>query len=167
MQDSARKLAASGADFLICPDNTVHAALDLLAPSSPLPWLHIVDVVAKEASERGYRQIGVMGTQWLVDSGIYPRRFGAFGLSCELPERADCLELSRIIMEELVCGSVRKESIAYAQSVVQKLRDAGCDAVALACTELPLILNDANSALPTLDSTRLLARAALKQAVGH
>lgn len=81
------------------------------------------------------------------------------------PSDAEREEISHIIMEELVCGVFKPESAAYAQGVIARLKDRGCDAVILGCTELPLILSDANSPLPTLDSTRLLARAALQRAV--
>jgi aspartate racemase len=165
MLDSARKLAAIGADFLICPDNTIHQAWALVAPHSPLPWLHIADVVAAEAAQRGFRRLGLTGTRWLVASEVYPERLAAQGLACVRPGDAARDEVDRIIMEELVAGVVKASSVAYLQSVIAQLRDQGCDAVILGCTELPLVLGDANSALPTLDSTRLLARAALRRAI--
>jgi len=76
-------------------------------------------------------------------------------------------EINRIIMDELVCGVFKVEAVAYFQRVCARMKDAGCDAVVLGCTEIPLIMNDANSPLPTLDSTRLLARAALRRAVAR
>ncbi len=164
MLSSARKLAAAGADFLVCPDNTIHQALHLVLPRSPLPWLHIAEVVAAHAASRGFRQVGVLGTRWLVDSEVYPRALEAAGLAAVRPEPAERAELGRLIMDELVRGVVRPESTAALQRMIEGLKARGCDAVALGCTELPLVLNDANSALPTLDSTRLLARAALRRA---
>jgi aspartate racemase len=166
MLASAEKLARSGADFLICPDNTIHRALGAVEPRSPLPWLHIAEVVAAEAAERGYRRIGVTGTRWLVGSEIYPEKLAAHGLAAMRPTDAECDEVNRIIMDELVCSVFKPESVARVQHVIARLKEAGCDAVVLGCTELPLIIDDANSALPTLDSTRLLARAALRRAVG-
>jgi aspartate racemase len=165
MLSSARKLANSGADFLICPDNTIHRALPYVEPRSPLPWLHIAEVVAEQASERGFRRIGLTGTRWLVESEIYPEKFAAHGMECVRPNPAARQEISRIIMDELVCGVFKPGSVAYVQRVIARMKEEGCDAVVLGCTELPLILNDANSGLPTLDSTRLLARAALRRAV--
>jgi aspartate racemase len=164
MLGSARKLASAGADFLICPDNTIHQAFAYVEPKSPLPWLHIAEVVALEASERGYKRLGLMGTRWLVDSAVYPEKLAARGLQCIRPEAPERDEMSRIIMDELVCGIVKPEGISYFQSVIQRFREQGCDAVILGCTEIPLIVNDGNSALPILDSTRLLARAALRRA---
>jgi aspartate racemase len=168
MLASARKLQRAGADVLICPDNTIHQAFAYVQPRSPLPWLHIAEVVASTARERGYRRIGLTGTHWLVDSDVYPDKLGAQGIACVKPDAQDRDIMGRIIMGELVCGIVRPESVAALQSVIQRLKDQDCDAVILGCTELPLILNDDNAALPTLDSTRLLARAALRMAVmGH
>ena len=166
MLDSARKLAAAGADFLICPDNTVHQAFDRVAPRSPRPWRDIAEVVGAEAVRRGFERVGLVGTRWLVASGVYPDKLGARGVECVRPGAASCDAIDRIIMDELVRGELRAESVACLQQVFAQLRDAGCDAVILGCTEIPLLMNDANSPLPTLDSTRLLARAALRRAAG-
>ncbi|NPV22633.1 aspartate/glutamate racemase family protein [Bradyrhizobium aeschynomenes] len=165
MLASARKLAAAGADFLICPDNTIHQALPLVLPRSPLPWLDIADEVAKEAVRRGYRRVGITGTRWLVDSNVYPHSLSAHGLSFERPDEADRITANRIIMDELVDGRFEPGSIAAFQAIIARLKAKGCDAVALGCTEIPLIIDDSNSPLPTLDSTRLLARAALARAL--
>jgi aspartate racemase len=165
MLGSAEKLARIGANFLICPDNTIHQAMPLVEPRSPLPWLHIAEVVAAEASARGYRRLGITGTRWLVESEVYPEKLAAGGLAFLRPdgdERATC---NRIIMDELVYARFKPESVAFFQSVIARMKEDGCDAVILGCTEIPLIISDANSPLPTLDSTRLLARAALKRAV--
>lgn len=162
---SAHKLARAGADFLICPDNTIHQAMDAVLPRSPLPWLHIAEVVAAEAAGRGFRKLGITGTRWLIDSEVYPQKIEARGLSWARPTEAERDETSRIIMDELVQGVFRPEAIAAYQRVMERMKEAGCDAVILGCTEIPLIMNDGNSPLPTLDSTRLLARAALKRAV--
>jgi aspartate racemase len=165
MLSSADKLAKIGADFLICPDNTIHQALPHVEPRSPLPWLHIAEVVAAEAVERGFRRLGLTGTRWLVDSEIYPDKLSARGLEYVRPTPAERDEVNRIIMEELVYGVFKPEAVAWFRRVMGRMRDEGCDAVVLGCTEIPLIMNDSNSPLPTLDSTRLLARAALRRAV--
>jgi aspartate racemase len=166
MLDSANKLARAGADFLVCPDNTIHEALPLVLPESPRPWLHIAEVVADEARARGFGRVGITGTAWLVRSDVYPSRLGAVGIEAVRPSDQDRDTTSRIIMSELVRGQFRRESIVELEGVVQRLAARGCDAVVLGCTELPLVLGDRNSPVPTLDSTRLLARAALRHAVG-
>ena len=165
MLSSAGKLARAGADFLICPDNTIHQAMALLLPRSPLPWLHIAEVVAAEAAARGYRKLGITGTRWLIDSEVYPQKIEAQGLAWLRPTDAERDETNRIIMDELVQGVLTAEAVAAYQRVMGRMKKEGCDAVILGCTEIPLIMNDGNSPLPTLDSTRLLARAALKRAV--
>ena len=165
MLSSAEKLFRAGADFLICPDNTIHQALRFVEPESPLPWLHIAEVVAAKAVGRGFRRLGVTGTRWLVDSEVYPEKLGARGLTSMRPNAAERDEINRIIMDELVRGLFKPEAVAAFQRVFTRMKDAGCDAVVLACTEIPLIMSDANSPLPTLDSTRLLAQAALRRAV--
>ena len=165
MLSSAGKLARAGADFLISPDNTIHQAMALLLPRSPLPWLHIAEVVAAEAATRGYRKLGITGTRWLIDSEVYPQKIEAQGLAWLRPTDAERDETNRIIMDELVQGVLTAEAVAAYQRVMGRMKKEGCDAVILGCTEIPLIMNDGNSPLPTLDSTRLLARAALKRAV--
>lgn len=164
MLASARKLQAAGAGFLVCPDNTIHQAFGLVEPRSPLPWLHIADVVADAAAARGYRRLGLTGTTWLVGSDVYPARLASRGMECVRPADAERDAMGRIIMDELVRGVFRPESIAVFQAAIHRFREQGCDAVILGCTEIPLIIDDGNSALPVLDSTRLLARAALRRA---
>ena len=165
MLSSAQKLAAIGADFLICPDNTIHQALPYIESRSPRPWLHIAEVVAANAVDRGFRRIGLTGTRYLVESQVYPEKLAARGVAYLRPADDERQEINRIIFDELVYGIFKPEAIAYFQRVISRMKHEGCDAVVLGCTEIPLIMNDGNSPLPTLDSTRLLARAALRRAV--
>jgi aspartate racemase len=165
MLSSSEKLAKIGADFLICPDNTIHQALPHVLGRSPRPWLHIAEVVAAEAKERGFRRIGLTGTRYLVDSEVYPEKLTARGLEYLRPQPAERDEINRIIFDELVYGVFKPEAVSHFQGVIGRMKREGCDAVVLGCTEIPLIMSDANSPLPTLDSTRLLARAALRRAV--
>jgi aspartate racemase len=166
MLSSAQKLATAGADFLICPDNTMHQAMPYIEGRSPLRWLHIAQVVAARAVERGFRRLGITGTKYLVQSDVYPEQLAARGLDFVRPDPGECEEINRIIMDELVEGVFTPEAILCFQRVITRMKEKGCDAVVLGCTEIPLIMSDANSPLPTLDSTRLLARAALRRAVG-
>jgi aspartate racemase len=165
MLSSANKLAKIGADFLICPDNTIHRALPYVEPRSSLRWLHIAEVVAAEAVARGFRCLGLTGTRYLVESEIYPEKLTARGLEYVRSNSPEREEINRIIMDELVYGVFKPAAVAYFQRVIGRMKEEGCDAVVLGCTEIPLIMNDSNSPLPTLDSTRLLARAALLRAV--
>ena len=164
MLESARVLAGAGADFLICPDNTIHQALPLIEARSPLPWLHIAQVVAATAAERGFRRLAITGTRWLVESEVYPEKLAARGIEAQRPNAEEREEINRIIMDELTYGVVKPEAVAAFQRIIGRMKSEGCDAVVLGCTEIPLLMNDQNSPLATLDSTRLLARAALRKA---
>lgn len=164
MLSSAEKLAAAGADFLICPDNTIHQALPLIEMRLPRPWLHIADVVADAARERRFTRLALTGTRSLVESDVYPKRLAARGIDVVRPDAEERAEIDRIIFEELVHGRLTEDARASLQRTIARLRDDGCEAVILGCTELPLILDEARSPLPALDSTRLLARAALRRA---
>lgn len=162
--ESAHKLAAAGADFLICPDNTAHQAVDLIRQQAPVPWLHIAEEVATVARERGYRAVGVLGTRYLMEGPVYLKRFEDAALGHMIPDRADRERINQIIFDELVYGRLEDRSRAELVRIIGKLKQQACDAVALSCTEIPLLIDDHDSPLPTLDSTRILARAALREA---
>jgi aspartate racemase len=165
MMSSAEKLARAGADFLICPDNTVHQAFELIEHRSPRPWLHIAREVGCEAKRKRYKQIGVLGTRSLMESRVYPDTLKAAGLDYRIPNAQQRERIDQIIFDELVNAQFLPRSLAYFTEVIRELQDQGCDAVVLGCTEIPLIVTPESSPLPTLDSTRLLARAALRKAV--
>jgi aspartate racemase len=164
MLSSADKLAKAGARFLICPDNTVHQAFAEVEARSPLPWIHIADVVGDEANARKFRRLGLTGTKWLVESDVYPERLTRRGVEYLRPAAPERDEINRIIFDELAYGVTSATAVASFQRVIARMQHDGCDAVVLGCTEIPLLMNDENSPLPTLDSTRLLARAALRRA---
>jgi len=165
MLSSAEKLARAGAEFLICPDNTCHIAFPMVRPRSPLPWLHIGEVVAQEARRRGYRRLGITGTRYTMEGPMYPEVLAAAGLEHRTPGAASRERIDRIIFDELVNGRFTQESLRFFQDEIAGLRDAGCDAVVLGCTEIPLLVPPEASPLPTLDSTRLLAEAAVEHAL--
>jgi aspartate racemase len=165
MLSSADKLARAGADFLICPDNTIHQAFDLVAHRSPRTWLHIAQEVAKEAQRRQYKRLGVLGTRYLIEGPVYPEALKAAGIEHRLPDTEQRERTNRIIFEELVNGQFLPGSLDYYIDVIRALQAEGCDAVVLGCTEIPLLVTPKSSPLPILDSTRLLARAALHKAV--
>ncbi len=164
---SAQILARAGADFVICPDNTAHQAFDLFMPRSPIPWLHIASEVAAVAKARAFTRIGILGTRFLMEGPVYPEKLEALGLEYRIPPADDREHINRIIFDELVYGRLEERARRFFQEAIMRLRDAGCDAVALACTEIPLLIGDADSPLPTLDSTRILARAALREAAAE
>jgi len=164
---SARKVAQAGADFAICPDNTYHQAFKYVAPHSPIPWLHIAGAVAEEAHRLGYVRLGILGTKYLMEGSVYPGELEKFRIDSKIPDEADRYRINEIIFKELVNGIFPETSRLFLNEVAEKLKTAGCDAVVLGCTEIPLIVRPDDTPLPTLDSTRLLARAALKKALEH
>jgi aspartate racemase len=164
--NSTRKLASIGADFALSPDNTVHIVYDYVARESPIPWMHIAEEVAKEAVELGYRKLGILGTRYLLESEVYPSRLKEFGLEWVIPERDEREIINNIIFNELVYGVVKQESREKLVNIIRRLeREEGADAAVLGCTELPLILNNRVSPIPVLDSTRILARRAMRKAL--
>ena len=165
MLSSADKLAKAGADFLICPDNTIHQAFDLVEHRSPRPWLHIAREVAAEAKTRGFRRLAVLGTRYLMEGPVYPQALKAAGIEHRIPKTEQRQRINEIIFDELVNGQFIPRSLAYYVEVIRSLKNEGCDAVVLGCTEIPLLVSSETSPLPTLDSTRLLAKAAVRKAI--
>lgn len=165
MIGSAEKLAKGGADFLICPDNTIHQAFDLVEHRSPRPWLHIARVVAAEAKRRGYKRLAVLGTKYLMEGPVYREALMAAGIEHRVPGGEQRQRINQIIFDELVNGQFLPRSLAYHIEVIRGLKDEGCDAVVLGCTEIPLLVTEKDSSLPILDSTRLLAGAAVRKAI--
>ncbi|MEV0667782.1 aspartate/glutamate racemase family protein [Actinomadura luteofluorescens] len=160
LAESVRRLAAAGADFFVCPDNTAHLALEHPGGELELPGLHIVQVVADQAARDGRTRVGVLGTRFTMDGPIYPRELAARGIAAEVPDPSDRETVDRIIFDELVNGVFTEDSRREYVRIIERLAGRGCDAVALVCTEIPLLVTPEASPLPTLDSTRLLARAA-------
>jgi aspartate racemase len=165
MLRSAEALKRAGADFLICPDNTIHQAMSYVVPRSPLPWLHIAEEIGKEAKRRGFRRLGLTGTKFLVSGPVYPEKLKQLGVEYLRPSEEQQEQINRIIFDELVLGQQTAESLFYFEQVIESFKVQGCDAVVLGCTEIPLLVNEGDSSLPTLDSTRILARAALRHAL--
>jgi aspartate racemase len=165
MLKSAEKLARAGADFLVCPDNTIHQAFDLVEHRSPRPWLHIAREVAKEARQRQFKRLAVLGTRYLMEGPVYREALSAAGIERRVPGPEQRERINQIIFDELVNGQFLPRSLAYYVEVIRSMKDEGCDAVVLGCTEIPLLVTPEASPLPTLDSTRLLASAAVRKAI--
>jgi aspartate racemase len=161
---SAEILVRAGAEVLLCPDNTLHRAVDLVRGQTPVPWLHIVEEVAAVAAARGFERLGILGTRSLMEGPVYRETLVAHGIACEIPDGDDRQRINAIIFDELVYGRFEETSRRHFRTVIEALGDRGCDAVVLGCTEIPLLLTEAESPLPAIDSTRTLARAALREA---
>jgi aspartate racemase len=166
MADAA-KLAAAGADFFILPDNSAHIALEAPGEPFPIPCLHIGEVVAEEAVRTGARKIAILGTEWTMSGPVYPGALGRRGIGWAIPDETDRKTVDGIIFDELCLGVLKDESRAAYVRIIEKLAGEGCDAVALVCTEIPLLISAEDSLLPVLDSTRLLAAAAVEVALGE
>jgi len=167
LAESVQRLARAGADFFVCPDNTAHQALEQPGAELALPGLHIAEVVAEQAASDHRKRVGVLGTSYLMDGPVYPRALGACGITAEVPGPDDRYLVNKIIFGELVNGVLTASARQEYVRIIGGLAARGCDAVALACTEIPLLVTPGTVALPTLDSTRLLARAAFDVAVGR
>ena len=162
---SAEKLRKAGAELLVCPDNTAHQAVDLVRDETPLPWLHIAEEVATVAAGRRYKRLLVLGTRYLMEGPVYPAKLGVKGIEHEIPDAEARERINIFTFDELVYGRFEEPARSYFKGVIAEAQRRGCDATVLGCTEFPLLISDADSALPTLDSTRILARAALREAV--
>lgn len=165
MLSSANKVHRAGADFAVCPDNTIHEAFGLVEKSSPIPWIHIAHNVAEEALRRGFKKLAVLGTKYLMTGPVYPDALETVGIACEIPDEAARERIDHLIFTELVNAVFTEASRKYFNEVMNTLKGRGCDAAVLGCTEIPLLVKPEASPLPTLDSTRLLARAALRKAL--
>jgi aspartate racemase len=167
MISSAHKVARAGANFAICPDNTIHQAFKWVADKSPIPWLHIAHTVAQEARSKGFKRLGILGTRYLMEGPVYPETFQEYDLITCIPQDSDREQMNRIIFDELVNGVFLESSRLYFNEVMNRLKEDGCEAAVLGCTEIPLLVRPEAAPLPTLDSTRILARAALREALGQ
>ena len=162
---SVNKVALTGDDFAICPANTAHEAFEFLEPGSPIPWLHIVEVVSEAAKNRGYAKLGILGTRFLMEGKVYSKVLSNRNIEVVIPKAEQREQINTLILEELVKGTVKDSTREYFRRLVAELAAAGCDAVVMACTEIPLVLRPEDVEIPLLDSTRLLAKAALQEAV--
>ena len=165
MLKSVEKLAAIGADFAICPDNTIHEVFGEVVERSPIPWLHIGVSVGDEARRQGYNSLAILGTKYLMTGPVYSRTLDRMRIGHEIPDPKDRERINDIIFKELVNGVFSENSRLYFNDIMTKMKNRGCDAAVLGCTEIPLIVDVDDCPLPTLDSTRLLARAALEYAL--
>ena len=162
MVSSAKKLAAAGADFAICPDNTVHRSFKRVIDRSPIPLISITETVAKECQSKGYKKVGVLGTKYTMRGPLYRGTLSKLKIEAIVPDENDQESINSIIFDEMVRGKITESSSETIKEVIRKLKDSGCEAVILGCTEIPLFVDSKNSPLPVVDSTRLLARKALK-----
>ena len=165
MLSSTQKVSQIGAEFAICPDNTIHQAFEFVKDKSPIPWLHIAEAVAKKARKKGYNKLAILGTKYLMTGPVYPDVLQKFDITSQIPDENDRRRIDDIIFNELVNGVFTEEARLFFNRVIASLKDKGCDAAVLGCTEIPLLVDPDDCPLPVLDSTRLLAREAINEAL--
>ena len=166
MLESARVVAQAGADFAICPDNSCHLSWNYFIHRSPIPWLHIGEVVATEAQRHTWRRAGLLGTRFTMTGPMYRDVFGSRSMEALPPSVEDQEIVDSVIWKELVRGEFPESSRLRYNEVIERLKIQGCDCVILGCTEIPLLVRADDCPLPVLDSTRLLAEAAVRRAIG-
>ena len=162
---TAHRLADAGCDFFVCPDNTAHIALEFDGEPLPLPGLHIAEIVATRAGADGRRRVALLGTKWTMEGPVYPAAFARHGIELRTPAPAERKVIDDVIFSELCQGMLTDRARADYVAIIDRLKHDGCDAVALSCTEIPLLVTPDVSPLPTLDSTRLLAHEAVRMAI--
>jgi len=162
---SSKKLYNAGADFLISPDNTIHQSLSYVVKRSPLPWMHIGEEVAKITQKNRFRKLGILGTKFLMEGPVYSEILEDRNIGYCIPSADKRMKINDIIFNELVYGIINEASKKYLLDIIYEFRSDGCDAVVLGCTEIPLIVLPEEASIPVLDSTRILARAALRHSL--
>ncbi len=167
LAEGVQMVADAGADFYVCPDNTAHIVLEQIAADLPIPGLHIADVVCHELSKNGSKHIGLLGTRWTMTGPVYETALKKRGLERLIPDEATMKLINTAIFDELCLGIFDKSTTDMFLGAIDDLKSRGAECVVLGCTEIPLIVTDENSSLPTFDSTRLLAKYAILEAVSE
>jgi aspartate racemase len=167
LSQGVQQVADAGADFYICPDNTAHIVLERIAEDLPLPGLHIAEVVCHEITSRGWKRVGLLGTRWTMTGPVYEKALRERGLERLIPDVRTMEQLNSAIFDELCQAIFNAGATDLFLRAIEDLKSRGAECVILGCTEIPLIVTPENSALPPLDSTRLLAKYAVREAVSE
>lgn len=165
LSQGVQQVADAGADFYVCPDNTAHIVLEQIAADLPLPGLHIAEVVCHQLIMRGWKRVGLLGTRWTMTGPVYEKALKNRGLEKLVPDEAVREQLNAAIFEELCLGIFNASTTDLFLRAIENLKSRGAECVILGCTEIPLIVTAENSPLPPFDSTRLLAKYAVQEAV--
>ena len=136
MLNSARIVSNAGAEFAICPDNTIHEAYEIMISKSPIPWLHIAEVVGEKAKQEGFTKLGIIGTKYLMTSSVYPNALKKLDVTWMIPKEDDRKKIDKIIFNELVNGKFLENSRLFFNEIIHKFKESGCDAAVLGCTEI-------------------------------
>ncbi len=166
LAEAARSLEAAGADFIIIATNTMHLVFDQVQAAVGVPMLSLLDVTAAVIKEQGLVRVGLLGTRFTMESNLYPETLADVGIEVLVPEAADRDFVNRTIYDELVAGQVRDESRVEFIGIVNRLVSRGAQGIILGCTEIPLLLCQADVEVPLFDTTTIHAQAALDYALG-
>jgi len=166
IREAARALERAGADFLVIACNDVHRFVPDIVPSVAIPFLHIANVTAEAACAAGCRTIGLIGVRKTMEGEFYPNAFDSYGLRTLVPDGAERAFVHDTIYSELTQNVFADRTRAGYLRVIDALAERGADSVALACTEIPLLIRPGDAAVPTFDTTELHCRAALDRALG-
>ena len=167
MIDAAQRLERGGADFFLICTNTMHRMADDVAASVSIPLLHIADPTAEMIKAAGYRRVGLLGTAFTMEQDFYKGRLTSrFGLDVLVPDAADRSVVHEVIYRELVAGQVVPASRAAYRAIIARLVERGAEAIILGCTEIMLLVQAEDSAVPLFDTTSLHAQAAVTRALG-
>ncbi|MBN2543523.1 amino acid racemase [bacterium] len=165
LADSAKKLALCGADFAICPDNSNHMRWETAVKLSPIPLISIVDVVGNEIKKQGINKVGLLGTKYTMTGKFYPEPLKKMGIEVISPDDEDRKMIDNYIFDELIFGIMKESTRKDYVKVIEKFKAAGAQGVILGCTEIPLLITQDVSPIPIFDSTRLLAKEAVRFAL--
>lgn len=161
LANSGKRLQAAGAQGLLIATNTMHKVVDDVQAATNLPIIHIADVTAAAIKQQRLTKVALLGTQFTMTENFYKQRLIDAGLQVLIPETGARAEVHRIIYEELCQGQLLDSSRQYYQQVTENLADKGAKGVILGCTEIGLLIQQADSPIPVFDTTAIHAAAAV------
>lgn len=164
--NAARSIEAGGADFLLICTNTMHKVADVVAASVDIPLLHIADATAEVLLRANVQRVGLLGTAFTMEQAFYKGRLAdTYGLDVVVPDAPDRKRIHNIIYNELCMGIVKPSSKATYLGIVDKLAQTGVQGVILGCTEIGMLISQADTAVPLYDTTTIHAAKAVDQAL--
>ena len=161
LADSGMQLKAAGAQGLMIATNTMHKVAESVANATGLPLIHIADATAKAITQKGLKNIALLGTNFTMTQDFYKQRLINAGLTVMIPDEAERTEIHRIIYDELCQGQFLDSSRQYYSQVITDLERQGAEGVILGCTEIGLLINQEDSLIPIFDTTAIHAAAAV------
>ena len=167
LSEAAHRLEAAGADFIIIATNTMHLVFDEVQASVNVPMLNLLEAVAEAILARGMKTVGLLGTKFTMEKTFYQDALARQGITVLTPEAEEREYVNRVIYNELVAGRILDESRRGFVAVIKKLGERGAEGVILGCTEIPLLVSEADVGIPLFDTTVIHAEAALNYALAE